>query len=246
MSTLDHQDFPDLEFQVKNLISNFNESENHAIFSQLAKLVSDPRIPHGAYSEKKEQIATPPSDDVQSSSEVSQQHIQGQLQFQQHGRPQANQDQNLRQNNLPPLPPPNFHQFPKQHPIPLPMPAQPSNIMLPPLPPHPGYSNVKREGVVIDDQGRAEEDDEEDEDKEPSFAALGGRPRSVDFQRPRQRREIDEDGHFLIHVSHVYKRAAQEMTDVQTTRVIQVSREHWLHSRLSFDLHPLIWFCVIS
>lgn len=92
--------------------------------------------------------------------------------------------------------------------------------------------------MIIDD--RIDDDDEEEESveekKEPTFAALGGRPRSVDFKRipipqhhqhqqqSRQRRGAgpDEDKYFVVHMSHVYKREAQEMTDVETTRVIQV------------------------
>lgn len=162
---------------------------------------------------------TPPSR-KQVSSEHQAQQSQIETQFQR-GKPQ---NQNVHSKNLPPLPPQNLHSFNRQHriPMPVPMPAQPSNVMLPPLPPHPGYSTVKREGVVLDEQGRGK-DVQDDEESEPSFAALGGRPRSVDFQRQRQRRETtSEDDHFLIHVSHVYKRAAQEMTDVKTTRIIQV------------------------
>jgi hypothetical protein len=84
-----------------------------------------------------------------------------------------------------------------------------------------------------------EEDDEEEEEDQPgpSFAALGGRPRSVDFEKAermprqhngleRQRRSalVGEADHqfFTVHINHVYKRSAQEMTDVETTRVIQV------------------------
>lgn len=122
--------------------------------------------------------------------------------------------------------------------------------MLPPPPRGPfppGYPNVKREGTVADNEDDEEEEEEEDQPQQsvsgggPSFAALGGRPRSVDFDKAermprahdlspsaRRRRDIENIGgnpdhqFFTVHINHVYKRSAQEMTDVETTRVIQV------------------------
>ena len=75
-------------------------------------------------------------------------------------------------------------------------------------------------------------DADNDDEEEPSYAALGGRPRSVDFDKderqPRQqrsKRETDHDSHsFVVNIHHVFKReAGQEMVDIDTTRVIQVS-----------------------
>ncbi|XP_014214437.1 uncharacterized protein LOC106643708 isoform X2 [Copidosoma floridanum] len=103
------------------------------------------------------------------------------------------------------------------------------NIHLPP-PPLPGkyqtYQTVKRTGTAGSE-----------EHLEGNLATLGGRPRSVEGlpaelrgARRRRRNVADDDDHHhhsTFHTvtfvtSHVYKRAAQEMTDVNTSRVIQV------------------------
>ncbi|KAG8035172.1 hypothetical protein G9C98_001662 [Cotesia typhae] len=93
----------------------------------------------------------------------------------------------------------------------------------PPLPGHLGaYQTVKRKGTVGSDE------------LEGNLATLGGRPRSVEglpaeLRGARKRRHLDtmEFDPNVFHTvqivsSHVYKRAAQEMTDVNTSRIIQV------------------------
>nr|NVI73429.1 dusky-like protein [Cucujiformia] len=93
--------------------------------------------------------------------------------------------------------------------------AQTSNdIHLPPPPPpghHGAYNTVKRKSSIADEF-------------EGNLATLGGRPRSVEnlpaeLQGARRRRSPEV---MNIVVSHVYKREAQEMTDVNTSRTIQV------------------------
>lgn len=73
---------------------------------------------------------------------------------------------------------------------------------------HHGYSTVKRKDVDVVDGG--------------NLATLGGRPRSVegldDLRGARRRRETME----VVITPRIYKREAQEMTDVNTSRVIQV------------------------
>jgi len=83
-----------------------------------------------------------------------------------------------------------------------------SEVHMPPPPPPGGlYNTVKRKGSVGDN--------------EINLATVGGRPRSVDtLQGVRRRRAADEP--INIVVTRVYKREAQEMTDVNTTRIIQV------------------------
>ena len=82
----------------------------------------------------------------------------------------------------------------------------------PPLPGHAAhYTTVKRKGGV-------------GEELEGNLATLGGRPRSVEglpeeLKGARRRRSPQ---HFNFVVTHVYKREAQEMTDVNTSRIIQV------------------------
>ncbi|XP_066602865.1 uncharacterized protein dyl isoform X2 [Prorops nasuta] len=101
------------------------------------------------------------------------------------------------------------------------------NIHLPPppLPGHPAaaYQTVKRKGTAGP------------EELEGNLATLGGRPRSVEgfpaelrgARRRRSEQEHPEHNSNLyktvtvVH-THVYKRAAQEMTDVNTSRTIQV------------------------
>jgi hypothetical protein len=84
-----------------------------------------------------------------------------------------------------------------------------SDIHLPP-PPLPGHQNsyitVKRKGGVVDEI-------------EGNLATLGGRPRSVEveLQGARRRRST---GTFVV--TRIYKRETQEMTDVNTSRIIQV------------------------
>ncbi|XP_001605901.2 uncharacterized protein LOC100122297 [Nasonia vitripennis] len=97
----------------------------------------------------------------------------------------------------------------------------------PPLPGHPAaaYQTVKRKGTVGSDE------------LEGNLATLGGRPRSVEglpaeLRGARRRRNViaadeDDENESFFHTvtlvtSHVYKRAAQEMTDVNTSRIIQV------------------------
>lgn len=62
---------------------------------------------------------------------------------------------------------------------------------------------------------------------EGNLATLGGRPRSVEslpaeLQGVRRRRHAYDDQVINLVVTHVYKREAQEMTDVNTSRIIQV------------------------
>ncbi|CAH1121008.1 unnamed protein product [Ceutorhynchus assimilis] len=96
--------------------------------------------------------------------------------------------------------------------------ANPQNsneIHLPPPPPpghHGLYNTVKRKSSNVNDE------------LEGNLATLGGRPRSVEnlpaeLQGARRRRS-PEVMNFVV--SHVYKREAQEMTDVNTSRIIQV------------------------
>lgn len=86
------------------------------------------------------------------------------------------------------------------------------NLPPPPLPGRPGaYTTVKRKSSMM-------------EDSEGNLVTLGGRPRSVDdipeqLQGARRRRSTDT---MHVVVSRVYKREAQEMTDVNTSRIIQV------------------------
>ncbi|XP_030756377.1 uncharacterized protein LOC115882452 [Sitophilus oryzae] len=82
----------------------------------------------------------------------------------------------------------------------------------PPLPGHHGlYTTVKRKSSVNDEL-------------ESKIATLGGRPRSVenlpDELQGARRKRSPEVMSFVV--SHVYKREAQEMTDVNTSRTIQV------------------------
>lgn len=85
-------------------------------------------------------------------------------------------------------------------------------IHLPPPPP-PGhsasYSTVKRK-------------DDLDADGNANLAMIGGRPRSVegldDLRGARRRRDIMD----IVIKPRIYKRATQEMTDVNTSRIIQV------------------------
>lgn len=94
-----------------------------------------------------------------------------------------------------------------------PLPQKRDDIHLPPPPP-PGHSNaystVKRK-------------DDLDADANGNLATLGGRPRSVegldDLRGARRRRRETME---LVIKPKVYKRSAQEMTDVNTSRVIQV------------------------
>lgn len=82
------------------------------------------------------------------------------------------------------------------------------NLPPPPPPGHSGYSTVKRKDDLSDGGG--------------NLAMLGGRPRSVegmdDLRGARRRRETME----LVITPRIYKREAQEMTDVNTSRIIQV------------------------
>lgn len=86
------------------------------------------------------------------------------------------------------------------------------NLPPPPLPGRPGaYTTVKRKSSMM-------------EDSEGNLVTLGGRPRSVDdipeqLQGVRRRRSTDT---MHVVVSRVYKRDAHEMTDVNTSRIIQV------------------------
>nr|NVI73303.1 dusky-like protein [Cucujiformia] len=89
-----------------------------------------------------------------------------------------------------------------------------NDVHLPPPPPpghHGQYNTVKRKSDI---EGEFEN----------NLATLGGRPRSVEnlpsqLQGARRRRDTQT---FNVVVSHVYKREAQEMTDVNTSRTIQV------------------------
>ncbi|KAL1492975.1 hypothetical protein ABEB36_011128 [Hypothenemus hampei] len=95
-------------------------------------------------------------------------------------------------------------------------PQNSNEIHLPPPPPpghHGLYNTVKRKSSNVND-----------ELLEGNLATLGGRPRSVEnlpaeLQGVRKKRS-PEVMNFVV--SHVYKREAQEMTDVNTSRTIQV------------------------
>jgi hypothetical protein len=65
---------------------------------------------------------------------------------------------------------------------------------------------VKRKGGVVDEI-------------EGNLATLGGRPRSVEVELQGARRRRNT-GTFVV--TRIYKREAQEMTDVNTSRIIQV------------------------
>lgn len=89
-----------------------------------------------------------------------------------------------------------------------------NDIHLPPPPPpghHGSYNTVKRKSTVS-------------EEYEGNLATLGGRPRSVEnippeLQGARKRRSPKV---LSVVVGRIYKREAQEMTDVNTSRTIQV------------------------
>lgn len=87
------------------------------------------------------------------------------------------------------------------------------DIHLPPPPPpgHSGYSTVKRK-----------DDLDLEASSNGNLAMLGGRPRSVegldDLRGARRRRETMQ----VVIRPRIYKREAQEMTDVNTSRIIQV------------------------
>lgn len=84
------------------------------------------------------------------------------------------------------------------------------DINLPPPPPpgQSGYSTVKRKDDNVNENG--------------NLVTLGGRPRSVegldDLRGIRRRRDTMS----VVITPRIYKRSAQEMTDVNTSRVIQV------------------------
>lgn len=88
-------------------------------------------------------------------------------------------------------------------------PTAEDDINLPPPPPpgHSGYSTVKRK---------------DDMSEGGNLAMLGGRPRSVegmdDLRGARRRRDTID----LVVRPRIYKRDTQEMTDVNTSRIIQV------------------------
>lgn len=83
------------------------------------------------------------------------------------------------------------------------------NLPPPPPPGHSGYSTVKRKDDNIDGG---------------NLVSLGGRPRSVegldDLRGVRRRRETETMD--IVMKPRIYKRNAQEMTDVNTSRTIQV------------------------
>lgn len=87
------------------------------------------------------------------------------------------------------------------------------NVNMPP-PPSQGrfrYNTVKRKSGIADES-------------EVNLASLGGRPRSADDLpdqlRGARRRRNPDIAEFVV--SRIYKREAQEMTDVNTSRIIQV------------------------
>lgn len=93
-----------------------------------------------------------------------------------------------------------------------PAPQKRDDLLLSPPPSGPlgpsSYSTVKRKGEDIEGNG--------------NLAMIGGRPRSVegldDLRGVRRRRETMD----VVIKPKVYKRSTQEMTDVNTSRVIQV------------------------
>lgn len=91
------------------------------------------------------------------------------------------------------------------------IPQQQPNDIQSPLNRNSAYTNVKRKSDVV-------------HELEGNLATLGGRPRSVEnlsakLQGVRKRRSPEV---MNVVMSHVYKRDAQEMTDVNTSRTIQV------------------------
>ena len=110
-------------------------------------------------------------------------------------------------------PPPNL-----SSPAPPQISPQTSNdIHLPPPPPpghHGTYNTVKRKSNIP-------------EEFEGNLATLGGRPRSVEnlpaeLQGAKRKRRSSDDVMTFVVTHHVYKRESQEMTDVNTSRTIQV------------------------
>ncbi|XP_066972604.1 uncharacterized protein dyl [Macrobrachium rosenbergii] len=92
--------------------------------------------------------------------------------------------------------------LPEEHdkniPFPVPVPLKAQSVDLP----RPGYPNVNRQGNLMDNAGR---------------------PRKIDFDAlDDEEEETTETRRKRSAVLHVYRRAAQEMTDVSTARVIQV------------------------
>ncbi|KAF4528458.1 hypothetical protein B566_EDAN015860 [Ephemera danica] len=99
-------------------------------------------------------------------------------------------------------------------------PSTGDEVNLPP-PPVPGsniiYSTVRRTGAGVAASEKSSD--------EGNLVTLGGRPRSVEILPPelhgvRRRREADTLS--VVIRPRVYKREAQEMTDVNTERIIQV------------------------
>ncbi|XP_034945306.1 uncharacterized protein [Chelonus insularis] len=92
----------------------------------------------------------------------------------------------------------------------------------PPLPGHPvrAYQTLKRKGTV------------ESDESESNLSTLGGRPRSVeDFSAElrgarKKRHSTMENDHMIVPViriiPHVHRRSTLEMTNVNTSRIIQV------------------------
>lgn len=89
----------------------------------------------------------------------------------------------------------------KPIPVPVSVPLEPGNVKL--NVPDRAYPNVKRQGVPMDSAGR---------------------PRNIDLDNfeAEVAAEVGESRARRSTVLHVYRRAAQEMTDVSTGRVIQV------------------------
>lgn len=161
----------------------------------IASYNPDPRHPagpSGAYSEPKPDVV--PAPQAQSASNNNNNN----------GSPVVGPSENVPQNTPQQQPQQNNQQSSSSG----------SEINLPPPPP-PGirapYTTVRRKGI-------------EDLESNGNLASLGGRPRSVEvlpaeLQGVRKRREADT---IVVVRPRVYKREAQEMTDVNTERIIQV------------------------
>lgn len=155
----------------------------------------DPRHPadaSGAYSENQESVVPPPQ--AQTGPNASSVESESDEQPPSAQQQQSQQQQSQQQQQQ------QSQSNPQQNEVHLPPPPPPGQS---------GYSTVKRKDTF---------------DNSGNLMTLGGRPRSVegldDLRGARRRREV-ESMSFVVK-PRIYKRDAQEMTDVNTSRTIQV------------------------